>query len=79
MTTSYDIKGKTALVTGANRGIGKVIVETFLDKGGVKKVYAAVRNLDSAKDLTDKYGDRVEAIHIDLEKPETILASSATC
>jgi NAD(P)-dependent dehydrogenase (short-subunit alcohol dehydrogenase family) len=72
MTNSYDIKGKTALVTGANRGIGKVIVETFLDKGGVKKVYAAVRNLDSAKDLTNKYGDRVEAIHIDLEKPQTI-------
>ncbi|NNC68223.1 MAG: SDR family oxidoreductase [Gammaproteobacteria bacterium] len=72
MTTSYDIKGKTALVTGANRGIGKVIVETFLDKGGVKKVYAAVRNLDSAKALTDQYGDRVEAIHIDLAKPETI-------
>ncbi len=72
MTTSYDIKGKTALVTGANRGIGKVIVETFLDKGGVKKVYAAVRNLDSAKALTDKYGDRVEAIHMNLEKPQTI-------
>ncbi len=72
MTTSYDIKGKTALVTGANRGIGKVIVETFLDKGGVKKVYAAVRNLDTAKALTDQYGDRVEAIHIDLAKPETI-------
>ena len=72
MTTSYDIKGKTALVTGANRGIGKVIVETFLDKGGVKKVYTAVRNLDSAKALTDQYGDRVEAIHIDLAKPETI-------
>lgn len=72
MTTSYDIKGKTALVTGANRGIGKVIVETFIDKGGVKKVYAAVRNLDSAKSLMDQYGERVEAIHIDLEKPETI-------
>lgn len=72
MKTSYDIKGKTALVTGANRGIGKVIVETLLDKGGVKKVYAAVRSLDSAKSLTDQYGDRVEVIQIDLERPETI-------
>jgi len=69
---SYEIKGKTALVTGANRGIGKVIVETFLDKGGVKNVYAAVRNLNSAKELIDKYGDLVEVIQIDLEKPETI-------
>ena len=35
-------------------------------------MYAAVRNLDSAKPLLDQYGDRVEALHIDLEKPETI-------
>ena len=72
MSTSYDIKGKTALVTGANRGIGKVIVETLLDKGGVKKVYAAVRKIDSAKALKDKYADRVEVIQIDLDQPETI-------
>ena len=71
MTTNFDIKDKTALVTGANRGIGKVIVEAFL-KNGAAKVYAAVRNLDSAKPLLDQYGDRVEALHIDLEKPETI-------
>ena len=77
MSNPYNIKDKTALVTGANRGIGKVIVETFLDKGGVKKVYAAVRNLASAKELTEKYGDRVEAIKIDLEKPETIHQAAA--
>ncbi len=68
---NYDIKDKTALVTGANRGIGKVIVETFLNNSAAK-VYAAVRNVDSAKPLTDQYGDRVEAIQIDLENPETI-------
>ncbi len=73
MANSFEIKGKTALVTGANRGIGKVIVETLLDKAEAKKVYAAVRNIESAKGLVDKYGDRVEALQIDLEKPETIL------
>jgi len=69
---TFDTKGKTALVTGANRGIGKVIAESLLDKGGVKKVYAAVRKLSSADELVNKYGDQVEAIQIDLEKPDTI-------
>jgi len=71
MTIQYDIKDKTALVTGANRGIGKVIAETFLENGAAK-LYAAVRTLDTAKPLIDKYGSLVEAIHIDLEKPESI-------
>lgn len=75
MNVKYDIKNKTALVTGANRGIGKAIVKTFLEKGA-KKVYAAVRNLDSAASLVEQYGERVEAIYIDLAKPETITAAA---
>lgn len=75
MPIKYDIKNKTALVTGANRGIGKVITETFLQKGA-KKVYAAVRNPDTVLSLIERYGKRVEAINIDLEKPETIIAAS---
>ncbi len=68
---SFDVKDKIALVTGANRGIGKNIVETLL-KHGAKKVYAAVRNLDSAMFLVDQYGDKVVAIELDLGKPSTI-------
>ena len=75
MTIAYDIRGKTALVTGANRGIGKAILETFLENG-VSKVYAGVRTPSTAQPLLDKYGDRVEAITIDLEQPETIAAAA---
>lgn len=75
MALTYDISGKTALVTGANRGIGKAILETFLENGA-SKVYAGVRTLSTAQALLDKYGDRVEAITIDLEKPETIFVAA---
>jgi NAD(P)-dependent dehydrogenase (short-subunit alcohol dehydrogenase family) len=77
MNTHYDIKGKTALVTGANRGIGRVIVETFLNHGA-EKVYAAVRTLGSASPLVQKYGDRIVPVQVDLDKPETIAAAAKT-
>ncbi|MDD5322793.1 MAG: SDR family oxidoreductase [Methylococcales bacterium] len=77
MKINYDIKGKTALVTGANRGIGKAIVESFLNNGATK-VYAAVRNLDSAAPLVEKYGNKVIPVHIDLTKPETLTAAAET-
>lgn len=70
---AYDINGKTALVTGANRGIGRAIVDAFLHHGATK-VYAAVRNLDSADPLIEHYGDMVEPVQLDLAKPETIVA-----
>lgn len=76
MNTPFDIDYKVALVTGANRGIGRSIVETFLERG-VRKVYLGVRNLDSVADLEQQYADRVTAIHIDLSQPSTIVSAAA--
>lgn len=74
---SFDIQGKTAIVNGANRGIGKAIVESFVQHG-VAKVYAAVRNLDSAGPLVAAHGDKIVPIEIDLQKPDTITAAART-
>ncbi|MEB3278363.1 MAG: SDR family NAD(P)-dependent oxidoreductase [Lyngbya sp.] len=58
---SFDIQGKVALITGANRGIGKAIVTSFIEQGA-SKIYAAVRNLDSVKPLVEEYGDKIQKI-----------------
>ncbi|TDT47162.1 short-subunit dehydrogenase [Maribacter spongiicola] len=68
---STTIENKVALVTGANRGIGKAIVESFINHGA-KKVYLAVRDTNSTKELEDKYGDKVVTIKADVSNTQSI-------
>jgi short-subunit dehydrogenase len=72
---SFHVKGKVALVTGANRGIGRAIVESLIEHGAAK-VYVGVRSLDKAADLAEAYGKKIVPIVVDLEKPETIEAAA---
>lgn len=71
----FDVRGKVALVTGSNRGIGKVIVQTLLD-AGVSKVYAAVRDPASVAGLVKASGGRAVAVTLDVTRPETISAAA---
>ncbi len=71
----FEVKNSVALVTGANRGIGKAIVEALFDQA-VRKVYIAVRTLSTAQQLVDQYGDRAVPLQIDLNRPETIPAAA---
>jgi NAD(P)-dependent dehydrogenase (short-subunit alcohol dehydrogenase family) len=61
------IQDSTALVTGANRGIGKAFADALLDRGA-KKVYAAVRDVATVTD------PRVVPIQLDVTDPDRVAA-----
>jgi NAD(P)-dependent dehydrogenase (short-subunit alcohol dehydrogenase family) len=56
------IEGAVALVTGANRGIGRALTEALLVRG-VRKVYATARNPESLRDLGD---ERLVSLRLDV-------------
>ncbi|WP_112133692.1 SDR family oxidoreductase [Glycomyces dulcitolivorans] len=62
------INGSIALVTGANRGIGRHFAEQLLERGAVK-VYAAARNPESV-DLPG-----VVPIRLDITDPASVAAA----
>ena len=74
---TFDVKNKTVLVTGANRGIGKAVLEEALHRGAAK-VYAAVRNTDTVSSLVAAHGERVVSIRLDLDDPASITAAATT-
>jgi NAD(P)-dependent dehydrogenase (short-subunit alcohol dehydrogenase family) len=62
-----NIQDSTALVTGANRGIGKAFADALLDRGAAK-VYAAVRDVETVTD------PRLVPIRLDVTHPARIAA-----
>ena len=69
------LKGKTALVTGCNRGIGKAIAEKFAEEGA--DLICAIRkdNPDFKAETVlwrSKYGISIDFIYFDLTSEESI-------
>ncbi len=57
--------GKTILVTGATRGIGRAITEKLLSEG--HKVFAVYKeSTDQANNLAEKYGNKVATLRVNL-------------
>jgi short-subunit dehydrogenase len=66
------IENSVALVTGANRGIGKAIVKALLERKA-SRVYAASRDVTKLEDLVSKYGESLIPIKMDVTKQEDIV------
>lgn len=69
-TTGVEIAGATALVTGANRGIGHHFARHLLERGAAK-VYATARD-PRRVDLPG-----VEALRLDVTDPDSVTAAAA--
>src|SRR6202451_3278775 len=52
------------LVTGSSRGLGRAIVEAGL--AGGNKVLATARDIESLRDLSERYGDQVRLFTLDV-------------
>ncbi|GAB3107793.1 SDR family oxidoreductase [Streptomyces calidiresistens] len=65
-----NINGATALVTGANRGIGRHLAAQLVERGA--KVYATARRPESI-DLDD-----VEILALDISDPDAVTAAART-
>jgi NAD(P)-dependent dehydrogenase (short-subunit alcohol dehydrogenase family) len=72
------IPGRTVLVTGANRGLGRTFVEALLARGATK-VYAAARTPESQAAAGERHGDRVVPIRLDVTVAEDRRAVAESC
>jgi len=66
-----NIKGSTVIVTGGQRGLGKAVVDEFLQRGAAK-VYATARSPKPSGD------PRVVSVELDVTKPDSVAALAAT-
>src|SRR6266853_6072182 len=65
------IEGAVALVTGANRGIGRALTEALLSRGA-RKVYATARNPEALRALRD---ERLVSLRLDVTDVDQIRAA----
>jgi len=70
-----NIKNSIIFVTGANRGIGRALVEELINKGAAK-VYAAARNKDTIIPLMNNAPGKIVPVELDVTNEQQIEAAA---
>ncbi len=68
---SMELSNTSALVTGANRGIGRAFVEALL-QGGVRRIYATARSLESLQELVALAPERILPLALDITQIDQV-------
>ncbi len=70
------LDGKTAMVTGASRGLGRATAEALYEQG--VSILAAARSIDQLKDLESRDPERIRAVQCDMQDRAAVAALPAT-
>lgn len=70
-----NIRDEIALVTGANRGLGRALVEATLE-AGARKIYATARNAAQLDEVVAMAPDRVVPLRVDTTDVATLAAAA---
>lgn len=70
-----EIAGRAALVTGANRGLGRHFVDALVARDAAR-VYASARDPGSLAAVVAQHGDRVVPVPLDVTQVEQIRAAA---
>lgn len=70
------IENATLLVTGANRGLGRALVTTSLQRGA-RRIYAGARDVATLTDLVRIAPERVVPLALDVTDPASLQAAAA--
>jgi len=77
-----DFKGKSALITGASKGIGLATAHSFAQEG-ISVLHLAARSVDgleaAQREISAAYGTRVEIHPVDLSVTENVVALGRQC